>query len=93
MAANATFLSGNVFEGSELGSWSLDEEEFRSPFSWVEESSEDDLDYGAEDLVGGALDYTIGLWVVDRGEHCLRADGVAEFPKVLVVELLVVIDY
>jgi hypothetical protein len=47
MAADATFLSGNVSEGSELGSWSLDEEEFGSPFSWVEESSEDDLDYFA----------------------------------------------
>jgi hypothetical protein len=45
MAANAMFLSGNVSEGSELGSWSLDEEEFGSSFSWVEESSEDDLDY------------------------------------------------
>jgi hypothetical protein len=32
------------------------------------------------------------LWVVDRGEHCLRADGIAEFSEVLVVELLAVID-
>ena len=47
MAANAMFLSGNVSEGSELGSWSSNEEEFGSPFSWVEESSEDDLDYFA----------------------------------------------
>jgi hypothetical protein len=45
MAANATFLSGNVSEGSELGSWSLVEVEFGSPFSWVKESSEEDLDY------------------------------------------------
>jgi hypothetical protein len=52
MAANASFLSGNVFEGSELRSCSLDEEEFGSPFLWVEESSEDDLDYfGALHLV------------------------------------------
>jgi hypothetical protein len=47
MAANATFLSGNVSEGSELGSWSLNEEKFGSPFLWVEESSEEDLDYFA----------------------------------------------
>jgi hypothetical protein len=37
--ANATSLNGNVSEGSELGSWSTDGEEFESPFSWVEESS------------------------------------------------------
>jgi hypothetical protein len=47
MAGNATFLSGNVSKGSELGSSSSDEEEFGSPFSWVEESSEEDLDYFA----------------------------------------------
>jgi hypothetical protein len=47
IAANATSLSGNVSEGSELGSWSSDEEEFGSPFSWVEESFEEDLDYFA----------------------------------------------
>jgi hypothetical protein len=52
IAANATSLSGNVSEGSELGSWSSDEEEFGSPFSWVEESFEEDLDYfAALDLV------------------------------------------
>jgi hypothetical protein len=45
MDASATFLSGNVSEGSEFGSWSSDEGEFGSPFSWVDESSEDDLDY------------------------------------------------
>jgi hypothetical protein len=33
-----------VFEGSELGSWSSDGDEFGIPFSWVEESFED-LDY------------------------------------------------
>jgi hypothetical protein len=42
-----TSLNGNVSEGSELGSWSLDREEFGSPFLWVEESSEEDLDYFA----------------------------------------------
>jgi hypothetical protein len=30
--------------------------------------------------------------MVDRGEHCLRANRVAEFPEVLVVELFAVID-
>jgi hypothetical protein len=47
MDANAAFLSGNVSEGSEFGSWSSDEGEFGSPFSWVVKSSEDDLDYFA----------------------------------------------
>ena len=46
-AANATSLNGNVSKGSELGSWSSDVEEFGSPFSWVEESSEEELDYFA----------------------------------------------
>jgi hypothetical protein len=45
-----------------------------------------------EDLIVGTFDYTVGLWVVYRGEHCLRFDGAAEFSKVLVVELLAVID-
>jgi hypothetical protein len=41
-----------VFEGSEPGSWSSDGDEFGSPFSWTEESSEEDLDYfAALDLV------------------------------------------
>jgi hypothetical protein len=30
--------------------------------------------------------------VVDRGEHCLRADGITEFSEVLVVKLLAIID-
>jgi hypothetical protein len=47
MTANATPFNGNVFEGSDLGSWSSDGDEFGSPFSWVEESSEEDLDYFA----------------------------------------------
>ena len=52
MAVNVTSLSGNVSKGSELGLWSSDEEEFWNPFSWVEESSEEDLDYFASlDLV------------------------------------------
>jgi hypothetical protein len=31
--------------------------------------------------------------MVDGGEHCLRANRVAEFLEVLVIELLAVIDY
>jgi hypothetical protein len=45
MPVNATSLSENVSEGSELGSWSSGEGEFGSHFLWVEESSEEDLDY------------------------------------------------
>jgi hypothetical protein len=40
-----TFLSGNMSEGSDFGSWSLEDGELESPLSWVDESSEDDLDY------------------------------------------------
>jgi hypothetical protein len=40
------FLVEMCLRGLSLG-WSLDEEEFGSPFSWVEESSKDDLDYFA----------------------------------------------
>jgi hypothetical protein len=47
MDANATFLSGNVSEGSGFGSWSSEEGELGSSFSWVDESSKDDLDYFA----------------------------------------------
>jgi hypothetical protein len=43
----ATFLSGDVSEGSDFGSWSSQDGELGSPFSWVDESSEDDLDYFA----------------------------------------------
>jgi hypothetical protein len=45
MDASTTFLSGNMSEGSDFGSWSLEDGELESPFSWVDESSEDDLDY------------------------------------------------
>jgi hypothetical protein len=38
-----------------------------------------------------ALYYPIILWVVDKREHYLRADGIAEFPEVLIVELFVVV--
>jgi hypothetical protein len=46
---------------------------------------------GTEDLAIGAFDDTIGLWVVDEGEHYLGANGTAEFPKILVVELFAII--
>ena len=46
----------------------------------------------AEDLAVGAFDNTVGLWVVDIGEHCLGADGATEFSEVLVVKLLAVVD-
>jgi hypothetical protein len=47
---------------------------------------------GAKDLAIGAFDYTIGLWVVYRGKDRLGADGTAEFPEVLAVELFAVVD-
>jgi hypothetical protein len=47
---------------------------------------------GAEDLAIGAFDDTVGLCVVDRGEHCLGADGTAKFPKILVVELFAIVN-
>jgi hypothetical protein len=54
----------------------------------VEEPFLDSVEY----LVVGAFDDTFGLWVVDRGEHCLGANGIAELSEVLVVKLLVVVD-
>jgi hypothetical protein len=47
---------------------------------------------GAKNLAIGALDHTVGLWVVHRGEDRLGADGTAELPEVLAVELFVVVD-
>ena len=47
---------------------------------------------GAEHLAVGAFDDTVGLWVVDGGEHCLGADGTAEFPEILVVELFAIVN-
>jgi hypothetical protein len=40
----------------------------------------------------GALNNTIGLWVVHRGEDRLSADGKTEIPDVLAIELFVVVD-
>jgi hypothetical protein len=40
-----------------------------------------------KNLAIGALDNTVGLWVVHRGEDRLGTDGTTEFPEVLAVEL------
>jgi hypothetical protein len=45
-AANAVPANDSL-SGSEFGSWSSDGGEFGSPFSWTEESSDEDLDYFA----------------------------------------------
>jgi hypothetical protein len=46
----------------------------------------------SEDLAVGAFDDTVGLWVVDKGKHCLGVDGAAELSEVLVAKLLAVVD-
>ena len=43
-AANAVHVNGNS-SGSETESWSSNEGDFESPFLWIEESSDEDLDY------------------------------------------------
>jgi hypothetical protein len=45
-AANAVHVNGNS-SGSETESWSSNEGDFESPFLWIEESSDEDLDYFA----------------------------------------------
>jgi hypothetical protein len=45
-----------------------------------------------ENLAIGMFDDVVGLWVVDRGEDWLGADGTAEFPEVLAIELFAVVD-
>jgi hypothetical protein len=47
---------------------------------------------GTKNLAIGVLNNTIGLWVVQRGEDRLGADGKAEIPEVLDVELFAVVD-
>jgi hypothetical protein len=47
---------------------------------------------GTKNLAIGMLNNTIGLWVVHRGKDKLGADGKAEIPEVLAVELFVVVD-
>jgi hypothetical protein len=61
-----------------------------SPFTLlvVEESFLD----GGEDFVVGALDDSIGLQMVYRGEDGLGADGEAEISEVLAVELFAIVD-
>jgi hypothetical protein len=49
------------------------------------------LDSG-KNLAVGALDDTVGLRVVHRGEGKLGADGEAEVPEVLAVKLFAVVD-
>jgi hypothetical protein len=48
---------------------------------------------GRENFAVGALNNTVGLWVVHRGEDRLGADGKVEIPEVLAIELFVVVDY
>ena len=47
---------------------------------------------GAKNLAIGEFDNTVGLWVVYRGKDRLGADGTAEFPEVLAVELFAVVN-
>ena len=47
---------------------------------------------GTKNLAIGALNNAVGLWVVHRGEDRLGADGEAEIPEVLAVELFAVVD-
>ena len=47
---------------------------------------------GVENLAVGALDDTVGLRVVYRGEGKLGVDGKAKVPEVLAVKLFVVVD-
>jgi hypothetical protein len=48
---------------------------------------------GTKNLAIGTLNNTVGLWVVHKGEDRLGADGKAEIPEVLAVELFAVVDY
>jgi hypothetical protein len=47
---------------------------------------------GSENLAIGTLDDVVGLRVVYRGEGRLGADGEAEVPEVLAVELFAVVN-
>jgi hypothetical protein len=47
VATANTVPANDSLSGSESGSWSSDGGEFGSPFSWTEESSDEDLDYFA----------------------------------------------
>ena len=47
---------------------------------------------GSENLAIGMLNDDVGLRVVHRGEDRLGADGKAEIPELLAVELFAVVD-
>ena len=47
---------------------------------------------GSKNLAIGTLNDVVGLWVVHRGEDRLGADGKAEIPEVLAVELFAIVD-
>jgi uncharacterized protein (UPF0261 family) len=47
---------------------------------------------GGENFAIGTLNNTVGLWVVHWGEDRLGANGKAEIPEVLAVELFAVVD-
>jgi hypothetical protein len=48
---------------------------------------------GTKNFAIGALNNTVGLWVVHRGKDRLGADGKAEIPEVLAIELFVVVNF
>jgi hypothetical protein len=47
---------------------------------------------GTENLAISTFNYSVGLRMVDKSEHGLRADRVAKFSKILVVELFSIVD-
>ena len=47
---------------------------------------------GSENFTVGALNNTVGLWVVHRGEDRLGVDGKTEISKVLAVKLFAVVN-
>jgi hypothetical protein len=86
-AANA--VPANSLSGSETGSFSSDGGEFESPFSWTEESSDEDLDYfAALDVVavesspwlemGETLDPSAGARIERRQQKLVANHSVGE---------------
>jgi hypothetical protein len=47
---------------------------------------------GTKNFAIGTLNNTVGLWVAHRGKDRLGADGKAEIPEVLAVELFAIVD-
>jgi hypothetical protein len=45
MDGNVVFLSSDSSDESNVGLWSSAGQKLGSPFAWIDESSEDDLDY------------------------------------------------